>query len=141
MLPNLSVVWVIAIVLLAVAVCNRLIFKPLLNAMRQREQAIASARALADKAAAEAAAATAEFEARTTAARAEIYREMDQARRSALGMREELLAATREEISATTDEATTRLRAEADEARRQLRAEAEALGGAIAERVLDRKVS
>jgi F-type H+-transporting ATPase subunit b len=140
-LPDLSVLWVIGFVLVAVGVCNGLIFRPLLRAMRERERAIAEARGLADKAAAAAAAAAAEFEAKTTAARAEIYREMDQTRRAALAMREELLAATRTDVGTTADEATARLRAEADEARERLRAEAEALGAAITERVLERKVS
>jgi F-type H+-transporting ATPase subunit b len=140
-LPDLSVLWVIAFVLLAVAVCNRLIFKPLLRVMHEREEAIASAGALANKAAADAAAATAEFESRTAAARAEIYREMDQTRRAALAMREELLAATRKDVDVTTEEATSRLRAEVAEARERLRTEADALGAVIAERVLERKVS
>ena len=70
MIPDLSVLWVIFFVLLAVWVVNRLLLKPLLRVMHEREHAAASARALAEKAAADAAAAAADFEARTNAARA-----------------------------------------------------------------------
>ena len=84
MLPDLSVLWVIFFVLLSVAVLNGLVFKPLLQVMHERERAVGSARELAEKAAADARAATAEFEARTTAARAEVYREMEATRKDAL---------------------------------------------------------
>jgi F0F1-type ATP synthase membrane subunit b/b' len=76
-LPDLSVFWVIFFVLLLTGVLNQLLFKPLQRVMAEREQAIRSARELADRSAAEARAATAEFEAKTSAARAESYRQMD----------------------------------------------------------------
>ena len=66
---------------------------------------------------------------------------MDQTRKTALAAREQVLAATKSEVEAEVTAATTRLRAEADEARGRLSADAEALANAIAERVLDRKVS
>ena len=141
MLPDLSVLWVILFVLVAVLVVDRLLFRPLLRVMQERERAITSARELADKAAADAAAAAADFDAKTTVARAEIHREMDQSRRAALALREELIAATRNDADRALREATSRLEAEATEARARLRAEADTLGAAIAERVLDRKVS
>jgi F-type H+-transporting ATPase subunit b len=140
-LPGLSVLWVILFVLLAVVVVDRLLFRPLLRVMQERERAITSARQLADKAAADAAAAAAEFDAKTAVARGEIHREMDRSRRAALAIREELLAATRDDVGRALDEASARLEAEAAAARSRLSAEADALGTAIAERVLDRKVS
>jgi F-type H+-transporting ATPase subunit b len=140
-IPDLSVLWVIFFVLLSVWVVNALILKPILRIMHERGEAIASARALAERAAAEAAAGIAEFEARTTAARAEVYREMDKVRREALATREQVLASTREEVEKTASEAAARVRAEADAARAQLTRDADALGNAIAERVLGRKIS
>ena len=101
MLPDLSVLWVIFFVLLSVAVLNGLVFKPLLKVMHERERAIGSARELAEKAAAEARAATADFEAKTTAARAEVYREMEVARKDALSQRAALIAETRHEAETT----------------------------------------
>jgi F-type H+-transporting ATPase subunit b len=140
-IPDLSVLWVIFFVLLAVAVVNSLLLKPLVRIMHEREHAITTARQLADKAAADAAAATAQFEARTAAARAELHRDMDQARKAALATREQLLADTRAEVDSNLKTAVDQLRTETDAARASLDAEADALAQAITERVLDRKVS
>jgi F-type H+-transporting ATPase subunit b len=140
-LPDLSVLFVIVFVLLSIAVINALIFKPLVRVMEQRESAIRSARELAEKSAAEAQAATAEFEARTRAARAEVYREMDEARRAGLAQRADIIDETRREAEARIAEATAQLRAETEVARRTLEADAEALGAAIVNRVLDRRPS
>lgn len=141
MLPDLSVLWVILIVLLTTVLLDRLLFRPLFAVMATREATTASARAAADKAAAEAAAATAEFEAKTTAARAEVYREMDETRRTALGQRTELLAATRREAEESIAQAGHQLAADAEAARNRLSIDADALGREIAERVLGRKLS
>jgi F-type H+-transporting ATPase subunit b len=140
-IPNLSVFVVIFFVLLLTIVIDRLLFKPVLRTIAQREDAIRSARELADRSAGEARAATAEFERKTTAARAEIYRQMDDVRRAALAERAEILASTRAEAEAGIAEASARLQAEVEEARRRLAADAEVLGQAAAERILGRRAS
>ena len=141
MLPDLSGVWVIFFVLLLTLLLDRLLFKPILRVMGEREGAIRSARELAERSASEAHAATAEFQQKTTAARTEIYRQMDEMRRAATNERAEILARTRAEAEAQIADASARLAAEADEARRKLTADAEALGAAVAERILGRKAS
>ena len=141
MLPNLSVLWVIFFVLVLTFVVDRLLLKPVLGVIRRREEAIESARELARRSATEAQAATAEFERKTGAARAEMYREMDEMRRAALGRRAEIVAETRAEAEAQVADAITRLDAEAAEARRKLEVDAQALGEAAAERILGRKAS
>jgi F-type H+-transporting ATPase subunit b len=140
-LPNLSVFWVIFFVLALTVVLDRLLFRPVLRVMAHREEAIRSARELAERAAAQARAATAEFEQKTAAARAEIYQQMDEMRRVALNERAEIVARTRAEAEAEIASASARLQADAEEARRRLSAEAEALGAAAAERILGRRVS
>jgi F-type H+-transporting ATPase subunit b len=140
-LPDLSVIWVIFFVLLLTIVLDRLLFKPILRVMGEREAAIRSARELAERSASEARAATAEFEQKTAAARADIYRQMDEMRRTATAERAETLARTRAEAEAQIADASARLAAEAEEARRKLTADAEALGNAVAERILGRKAS
>lgn len=137
---DLSVLGVIVFVLLATFLLNTLLFKPLLEVIRKRESAVESARALAQTSKAEAASAAAEFEARVTAARGEVYRQMDDTRRDAMARRAELLAQTRDEANAQVAEASARLRTDAEDARARLSADAEALGAAIVDRVLDRKV-
>ncbi len=141
MLPGLAVFWVILIVLLVTLVLDRGLFRPLTRIMRERESAIRAAQETAQAAAARAREATAEFERRTKAAQAEVYREMDENRRLANERRAALMAQTRQDVDAQVADAGARLKAQAAAARAQLEKEADALGEAIVERVLDRKVS
>jgi F0F1-type ATP synthase membrane subunit b/b' len=140
-LPDLSVFWVIFFVMLLTVIIDRLLLRPVMRVMREREDAIRSARELAEKSANQAKAAIAEFDQKTTAARAEIYRQMDEMRRAALGERAEMMARTRAETATEVAAASERLKAETAEAKRRLEADAELLGGAVAERILGRKVS
>lgn len=141
MLPDLSVFWVIFFVLLLTVILDRLLFQPILRVIAQREHAIKSARELAERSAHEARAATAEFERKTADARGEIYRQMDEMRRTALAERADIIARTRAEVEAEIAAASAKLQAEADEARRRLSADAEALGQAAADRILGRRAS
>lgn len=141
MLPDLSVVWVIFFVLLLTAVLDRLLFQPVLRVMEQREQAITSARELAERSAREASRAAAELDRKTADARGEIYRQMDEMRRVALTERAEIMSQTRAEADAAIAAASARLQTETEAARRTLAADADALGAAAAERILGRRAS
>ena len=141
MLPNLSIIWVIVAVLVLTAVLDRLLLRPILDVIRRREQAIDSARDLARQSAAQAQNAATEFEQRTSAARGELYRQMDEMRRAALGRRAEIVEGTRAEAEAQVTAAVRRLDEEAADARRRLDADSETLGAAIAERILGRRAS
>jgi F-type H+-transporting ATPase subunit b len=140
-LPSLAVFWVIAIVLLVALVLDRGLFRPVGRVMRERETAIRSAQDMAQASAARARQAAAEFEQRTKAAQADVYREMDENRRQANEKRAAIMAQTRQEVDAQVAEASARLKAQASDARTQLEKDADALGEAIVERVLDRKAS
>ena len=138
MLPNLSIIFVIIAVVLLAIVLDRLVFRPLLRVMRERESAIASAMQAAEAAAAKARAASAEFDANVTAARAELYKQMDERRRAAEGYRGELVAQTKADVDAQLAGAKAELEAQAAQARATLEAEAEQLGKDIASKVLGR---
>jgi len=140
-LPDLSVLWVIFFVLLLTVVLDRLLFRPLLRVMEERQRAISSARDLAERSANEARIASAEFERRTAEARAELYRQMDEMRRTAMAERAAILERTRAEAEAEIAAASAQLQVQAEEARRRLSAEADTLGAAVAERILGRKAS
>jgi F-type H+-transporting ATPase subunit b len=140
-LPDLSVVWVIFFVLLLTVILDRLLFKPILRVIAQREHAIQSARELAERSASEARAAAAEFERKTADARGEIYKQMDEMRRTASAERADIMARTRAEVDAEIAAASAKLQAEADQARRTLSADAEALGQAAADRILGRRAA
>jgi len=137
-LPNLSVLWVIFFVLLMTFILDRMLLRPVLEVIRRREQAIESARDLARRSAAEADAAAAEFDRKTTAARAEIYGQMDEMRRAATSRHAEIVAQTRVEAEAQVAEAARQLDADARAAQHTLEAEAQALGAAAASRILGR---
>lgn len=141
MFPDLTVFWVIFFVLLTGSILNRLIVRPVLAIMQDRDAAVRSSREKAESAATQAAAATAEFDAKTQAARAEIYREMDEKRHRALGRRSELLARTRSEAEAEIQEATKRVRAQAEAARVRLEQDVDTYAAQIVERVLGRRAS
>jgi len=112
-----------------------------MRVMQEREGAIRSARELAESSREKAQAAADEFEAKTHAARADVYRQMDEKRRAALERRSELVAATRSEIEKTMRDATARVQAQAAAARTQLDREAGSMAATIVERVLGRKAS
>jgi F-type H+-transporting ATPase subunit b len=140
-LPDLSVVWVIGFVLVLSVVLDRLLLRPVTRIMKARESAIGSARELAEKSRTRAQAAMDEFDAKTRAARAEVYRQMEENRRAALATRAELVAATRGEVERSLGDAAVRLRAQTAVARTQLERDADTLATTIVERVLGRKAS
>src|SRR5690606_35284112 len=117
---------------------QQLFFKPVLRVMQAREEASASARALAERSAAEARRASEEFDARTSAARAAIYRDLDEMRRRATERRAELLASTRADAEARLAAARAQLAAETAEARAALERDAQAIGASIADRLAGR---
>ena len=84
MIPDLSVVWVIFFVLLLTVLLDRLLLRPMTQVVQQRDGAIRSARDLAEASRTKAQAATEELESRTRAARADVYRQMDERRGEAL---------------------------------------------------------
>jgi F-type H+-transporting ATPase subunit b len=140
-LPDLSVFWVIFLVMVLTILIDRLLLRPIARVTQERARAISSARELADAAARRAEAAGAEFEGRTDAARREVYQQMDEMRRAALERRQRVLAETRVEIERTVADASARVKADAEAARQRLHQDAESLGAAAAERILGRHAS
>jgi F-type H+-transporting ATPase subunit b len=134
----LSVLWVVLAVLILAVALDKLLFKPLTRVMRERETAVKSALEIAQSAESRARAATAEFDATVTAARTEIYRQMDERRRAAEAYRQELMAKTRAEIEGTLAEARAKLEAQTADARATLERDADVLGKEIADKVLRR---
>jgi F-type H+-transporting ATPase subunit b len=141
LIPDLSVFAVIVLVLLLSVVLDRVLLRPVTRVMQEREAAIRSARQLADTSRARAQAATDEFETKTQAAQAEVYRQMEERRRAALERRAAIVADTRREIERFTRDAADRIKQQAQGARARLEHEADALAATIVERVLGRKAS
>jgi F0F1-type ATP synthase membrane subunit b/b' len=103
-----------------------------------RARAVRDARELAASAAQKATDAAANFDRTLGAARAEVYAQMDEARRAAMDRRAALMTDTKRETESALADATARLTAQAAAARASLEGEASALAGAIVNRVLGR---
>jgi F-type H+-transporting ATPase subunit b len=140
-IPDLSVFTVIALVLILSIILDRLLLRPVTRVIQERDGAIRSARELADTSRARAQAAADELDAKTGAARAEVYRQMEETRRAALERRAATIADTRREIEHSIHEAAERVKQQARAARERLERDADALASTIVERVLGRKAS
>jgi F-type H+-transporting ATPase subunit b len=137
-LPDLSVFWVIAAVLLLAVILNHWLFKPVLRVMAERETAVQSAMQMAQEATAGAKAATAEFDAKLGAARSDLYQQLDKRRKAGEAYRTELMARTRDEVDKTLADARTQLDGQVAQARTTLEHDADQLGREIADKVLGR---
>ena len=136
--PDITTVWVIGFLLLCTFMLNTLVFKPILRVIDSRADAVRGARELADSAAHKATLASNEYDQKLNTARAEVYRQMDDMRKSALDKRAELLASTRATVEQELTAATARVQQESQEARAALDRDASNLAGAIVSRVLGR---
>lgn len=138
MIPDLSVLWVIALLMLCVVILNTLIFQPILHVSESRARAVRDARELAASAAHKATEASANFDRTLAAARADVYRQMDEARRVALDKRAGVMADTKREVEAALGDATSQLTAQAAAARAALDGDSANLASDIVNRVLGR---
>ena len=136
--PDITTLWVVGFLLLCTFLLNTLVFQPILRIIDARAAAVRGARELADSAAHKATAAAAEYDQKLNAARAEVYRQMDDMRKSALDKRAELLASTRSTVEQELKTAMARVQQESHEARAALDRDAANLAGAIVSRVLGR---
>jgi F-type H+-transporting ATPase subunit b len=137
-IPDITVLWVIALLLTCTFLLNTLIFQPVLRVIEARLKAVGDARALAQSASERASAATTEYTQQLNAARSDVYRQMDDTRRTALDRRAAVLAETRATVERELREATARVTQQAADARTALDRDADAMAGAIVSRVLGR---
>ncbi len=138
MIPDLSVLWVIALLMLCVVILNTLIFQPILHVSESRARAVRDARDLAASAAQKATEASANFDRTLAAARADVYRQMDEARRVALDKRAGIMADTKREVETALADATSQLTSQAAAARAALDHDSANLANDIVNRVLGR---
>jgi F-type H+-transporting ATPase subunit b len=116
---------------------KKIFFGPLEKVRRQRFDATEGARRQAQAALEEAGTKTREYEAALREARAEIYREQEEARKRLRQDQDAKLAQARVEAAATVAVTRQALVVEADEAGRALRAESGQLAALIAQSVLN----
>ena len=136
--PDITTLWVVAFLLLCTYLLNSLVFKPILQVIDQRSNAVRGARELADSAGHKAAAAAAEYDQKLNTARIEVYGQMDDMRKAALDKRATLLASTRATVDQELKSATATVQRDSQAARETLERDANNLAGAIVTRVLGR---
>ena len=125
-LPDLSVLWVIFFVLRPDGLLDRLLFRPVLRVMQQREEAIHSARELAERSAHRGARRDGGVRAEDGGgARRDLPADGRDAPRPRSAERAEILAQTRARGRGGDRRGLAQLQAEAEEARRRLAADAE----------------
>jgi F-type H+-transporting ATPase subunit b len=139
--PDITTLWVVGFLFLCTYLLNSMVFKPILRVIDERATAVRGAKELAESAAQKATAAGAEYDQKLNGARGEVYRQMDDMRKSALDKRADLLAATRATIEQELSAATARVQQESKDARAALDRDASDLAGAIVSRVLGRASS
>jgi F-type H+-transporting ATPase subunit b len=137
-IPDLSVLWVIAFLLACTFFLNVLIFQPILRVMEARQHAVMDAQTMAQSASERAAAAAAEYSQQLNAARSEVYRQMDEKRREALDRRAAALGETRALVERELQDATARLHEQKVAARITLDRDADSMADTIFQRVLGR---
>jgi F-type H+-transporting ATPase subunit b len=140
-LPDITVLWVVVLIIVLAFILDRLVFRPVLGVIKKREEAVTSARLLAERATEEARQAGEEFERKTAAARAEVYRQMEEMRRAGLEERTALVEATRREAEQALVEARAQLHHDVEAARARLDQDADALATEAAGRILGRQPS
>lgn len=138
---DLSVLWAVFFVLALSVILDRLVFRPVLGVIKAREDAVRSAKTLAERATDEARRASEEFERKTNDARADVYRQMDDMRRAGLEERAALVAATRKEAEHALAEARAQLDRDVAAAQARLDADADALAADAATQILGRRAS
>ena len=138
MIPDLTTLWVVFFLLLSMMVLNALVFKPILQVIDARSAAVRDARGLAESAAQTATSAATEYTQKLNTARGEVYRQMDDMRRTALDKRAAMLSATHATAETEISAASQRVRLESTDARAALDRDASTLAGAIVARVLGR---
>ena len=136
--PDITTLWVVGFLLLCTFLLNTMVFKPILRIIDARAAAVRGAKELADSASQKATSAAAEYDRKLNAARGEVYRQMDDMRKSALDKRATLLASTRATVAQELSAAAARVQQESKEARAALDRDASTLAGAIVSRVLGR---
>lgn len=138
MTPDINALWVVFFLLLSTFLLNSMVFRPILSVIDRRADAVRGARESAESAAKKAAAAAEEYDRTLNTARAEVYQQMEGARRLALDQRAALLSETRAIVEREIAAASARIQQESAAAKATLDRQASDLAAAIAWRILGR---
>ena len=131
------IIWTIASFIVLVAVLGKYGWKPMIQALTEREEKIRSALEQADKARAEASEILKKNEETMARADQEYQKMMRESKAMADKVKEEILGKAREQAQLELQRATEEIRRDVDSARQQLRSEVADLAIRAAEKILD----
>ena len=126
--------------LVALAVLTKVCWRPLLNAVREREERIARNIESAEAARKEAESLLERYRSQMAEARQEVNRLLEEGRASAEKMKKEIVEKARREAEAARERAQREIELARDRALEQLRAEAVDLSIAVSSRILERSL-
>ena len=131
----------VVIVLLLHFYLKNMLFKPLEKVLRQREEATGGARKAAEASLARAEQKAAEYETAIREARAEVYREQEQARSAMIASQEAQIKEARKRMDAMIADARKQIEAETAAAKQNLAGQTSELAEQIANSVLRGRVA
>jgi F-type H+-transporting ATPase subunit b len=131
----------VVIVLLLHFYLKSMLFKPLEKVLRQRDEATGGARKAAEASLARAEQKAAEYETAIREARAEVYREQEQARAALIASQEAQIKDARKRMDAMIAGARTEIEAETSAARQNLAGHTSELADQITHSVLSGRVA
>jgi len=115
-----------------------MLFKPLQNVLKQREELTAGAKKAAEASLTKAELKAQEYEAKLNDARAEVYKQQEETRKQWLQDQAAQAATARAHVDAKVKEARAQIASETEAARQSLRETSELLADQIATRILTR---
>jgi F-type H+-transporting ATPase subunit b len=136
-----NAIWTLLIFVLVVTVLGKFAWGPILNLLQERERFIHSSLADAKRDREEAEARLKEYEVKLQAARSEAVALVDDARRDAERLREDLRQKARGEADTIIKNAERQIQLETDRALQQIRNEAVDLSVLIASKIVGRNLS
>jgi F-type H+-transporting ATPase subunit b len=136
--PNFGlIIWTIIAFVVFATLLGKFAWKPMLQALNEREEKIRGALEQADKARAEAAAMLKQNEQNIARAEQEYQRVIQEGKALAEKMKDEIVAKAKQQAQQELDRAQDELKRNVDEARQTLRAEIADLAIQAAEKILD----
>ncbi len=127
--------------LVLMVLLDRILFRPMLRVLQERQERTEGRRRQAETLEAEAESIWADYQAKIREAKAEADRVRTQLIHEAEARRQKLLADAAAEAETQLAKIRAQVRAEADEARKVLEADARTLAQELAERLLERRVA
>ncbi len=137
---NISIILQMVIFLLVILLLTQLLFRPFIQLLKRREEAIQGSRRRAEELLAKATEMMARYQEGIAQAKRRALEERERLRSEALNFESRLISEAKEEMARDLEGLKLRIQAESDLAREALRGQAEAIATEVAEKLLGRRL-